>query len=210
MIPIQLLTCPLCARELQQVGSLLRCPQRHTFDIAGEGYVNLLRKQQTGDTREMLRARRSFLEQGYYQPLSEHINNMLIEHLPTTDAAGLHMLDAGCGEGYYLGRLLQALSQHYPSLTAVGIDISKEAVRMAAKRYREAFFAVASIKDRFIFRDVAFHFLLNIFAPRNSAEFARVLLTSGLLMVVIPGEAHLARLRSTLELLNIEQQKQQH
>jgi 23S rRNA (guanine745-N1)-methyltransferase len=92
----------------------------------------------------------------------------------------------------------------------MGLDISKEAIRMAAKRYKGAQFVVANLKERLIFADDAFHVLLNIFAPRNVDEFARVLVPGGIAIVVIPTSIHLLQLRSTFSLLNIEENKQQH
>jgi 23S rRNA (guanine745-N1)-methyltransferase len=92
----------------------------------------------------------------------------------------------------------------------LGCDISKEAVRLAAKRYPASFFQVANIKERLPLADHALNILLNIFAPRNTTEFARVLAPGALLLIVIPGPRHLEQLRSTLQLLSIEEQKQQH
>ena len=91
----------------------------------------------------------------------------------------------------------------------VGIDISKEAIRLAAKRYHECSFVVANLKERFVFADGTLDILLNIFAPHNVEEFARVMTSGGLLMLVIPGPTHLLQVRQEFHLLNIEEQKQQ-
>jgi 23S rRNA (guanine745-N1)-methyltransferase len=117
------------------------------------------------------------------------------------------VLDAGCGEGYYLGRLQQSLAQQSCLL---GLDVAKDAIRMAAKRYPSASFVVANLKERLVIADESIHVLLNIFAPRNPAEFARVMVQAGRLIVVIPGAEHMAQLRATLPLLQIEENKQQH
>ena len=124
-------TCPICEGPLERVGSALKCPRGHSFDVAREGYVNLLTEKPRGDTREMARARRTFLEQGWYAPLSDGLNVLAAQCLATASAPVV--LDAGCGEGYYLGRLAEALApaQHI----SVGLDISKDTVRMAARRY---------------------------------------------------------------------------
>jgi 23S rRNA (guanine745-N1)-methyltransferase len=188
---------------LHQEEVQLRCPNKHSFDIAREGYVNLLRKPLPGDTREMLLARRQFLEQGYYQPVASQIVDLLDEQSFPGQAK---ILDAGCGEGYYLEQVRQHLSE--PIL--VGMDIAKDAIRMAAKRYRAAHFVVASIKERFVFLDEVFDGVLNIFAPRNVEEFRRVLRPGGLLLCVIPDDTHLASLRSAFGLLQIEENKIQH
>ena len=205
---IALLACPFCHLRLQQVGAALKCETGHSFDMAKEGYVNLLAQKRLGDVKEMLKARRNFLESGLYAPLSDAINELVRAHLP--DAPGpLHILDAGCGEGYYLDRLQCALASIQDGCY-IGLDVSKEAIRMAAKRYRQLFFVVADVKQRLVLADSAFHAILNIFAPRNPVEFARVTAQGGILIVVIPAPEHLSSLRQVLGLLSIEEQKEQH
>ncbi len=207
-----LLICPICHAHLAQVGNALRCGNAHSFDIAREGYVNLLRKQvgpQSGDTKAMLVARRDFLARGHYRPLSDAINSLVCARLHDF-VAPVAILDAGCGEGYYLGRMQQHLGERQQQVQCIGLDISKDAVRMAAKKYREACFVVANLKEQLVIADHVIHALLNIFAPRNADEFARVLVPGGLLLVAIPGPAHLLQLRASLHLLSIEEHKQQH
>jgi 23S rRNA (guanine745-N1)-methyltransferase len=205
---VHLLTCPVCNSFLQQSGMMLQCSNSHTFDIAREGYVNLLRKKQSGDTREMLQARRSFLERSFYQPLSDTLNGLVSSYLSEISSP-VNVLDAGCGEGYHLGRLQYSLDRDERHCF-IGLDIAKDAIRMAAKRYQAASFVVANLKERLVIADQAIHVLLNIFAPRNPVEFARVMVASSRLIVVIPGPGHLAQLRSALPLLQIEENKQQH
>ncbi len=206
-----LLACPFCNAPLTQIDNTLTCTNFHTFDIAKEGYVNLLRKKLPGDTKEMLIARRNFLEQGYYQPLSDTIN-VLVSTALGSETPSFTVLDAGCGEGYYLGRLQAHLANQMSGTQCcyTGLDISKEAIRMAAKKYKTAQFVVANLKERLVFVDSAFDVLLNIFAPRNVGEFARVLVPGGIAIVAIPAPTHLSQLRSTFHLLNIEENKQQH
>jgi len=206
MLHSYLLTCPICTTQLAQSNNTLVCANAHTFDIAREGYVNLLRKQLPGDTKEMLAARRSFLERGSYQPLSNMLNQISVTYLAASTSP-VTILDAGCGEGYYLGRLQQSLADR--PLQCVGLDISKEAIRLAARRYKQACFVVANLKERLVLADGVLHMILNIFAPRNAAEFARVLVPGGLLLVAIPAPEHLLQLRSALHLLNIEEHKQE-
>ncbi len=203
-----LLTCPICNAALEQTDNMLKCTNAHTFDIAKEGYVNLLRKKLPGDAKEMLAARRDFLERGYYRPLSDTLNELARTYLVDPSAL-TNILDAGCGEGYYLGRLQKYLTDQHQQAQYIGLDISKEAVRMAAKRYKQSCFIVANIKERLVFVDHSIHALLNIFAPRNPPEFARILAPDGLLFVVIPAPEHLLQLRSALHLLGIEEHKQQ-
>jgi 23S rRNA (guanine745-N1)-methyltransferase len=205
---ISLLACPLCHKELRQVDAALTCANKHSFDIAREGYVNLLVQKRSGDAKEMLRARRNFLERGWYQPLSDAVNELVRVHLPGM-LEPLHILDAGCGEGYYLDRLQRALAPQHDGCY-IGIDVSKDAIRMAAKRYRQSLFVVADVKQQLVLADQAIHAILNIFAPRNPTEFARVAVAGGILLVVIPNPEHLLRLRTALGLLGMEEQKQQH
>ncbi|MGH2496003.1 MAG: putative RNA methyltransferase [Ktedonobacteraceae bacterium] len=206
---IALLACPLCHTGLRQIDAALKCANGHSFDIAREGYVNLLLQKRTGDAKEMLRARRNFLERGFYAPLADAVNESVHTHL--SDLPELpYILDAGCGEGYYLDRLQQSSLAPSQNGCYIGIDISKEAIRMAAKHYRRSLFVVADIKQRLVLADHAIHVILNIFAPRNPSEFARVAVAGGILIVVIPGPEHLLQLRTALGLLGIEEQKQQH
>ena len=214
MQDIDLLICPVCGAPYVQAGMMLSCANAHTFDIAKEGYVNLLLKKQPGDNREMLQKRRNFFDHGYYHPLSDALNELVLVHLPEEfrerGAPPLHVLDAGCGEGYYLGRLHAFLAESGYAAHCIGLDISKEAIRMAARRYKEAFFIVANLKESLAIKDNALQVMLNIFAPRNAAEYARVLAPQGLLLVIIPGPGHLLELRSALHLLKIEENKEQH
>ncbi len=208
MFCANLLACPVCEASLEQTDNSLQCSNHHSFDISSEGYVNLLRKKLPGDAKEMLTARREFLAQGHYQPLSNLINNLVSTHIPVS-ASPPTILDAGCGEGYYIGHLQQSLLAHNYQAQYIGLDISKDAVRMAARRYKQVCFVVANIKERLVFVDAAIQVILNIFAPRNPSEFARVLAPNALLLVIIPGSDHLQQLRSTLHLLNIEEDKEQ-
>jgi len=205
---LPLLACPLCCEPFVQEQQVLRCTNRHSFDIAREGYVNLVRKQLPGDTKEMLLARRAVFEQGLYQPLSDALNTLLLARL--SSLAVVRYFDAGCGEGYYQSRLYEALLAGETAAISMGCDISREGIRLAARRYPESFFQVANIKERLPLADQGLDLLLNIFAPRNTPEFARVLATDALLVIVIPGPLHIQQLRSALHLLTIEEQKEQH
>lgn len=211
-----LLTCPVCYLRFSRVGSSLKCINGHSFDVAKEGYINLALGKMPGDTKEMLLARREFLERGYYHPLSAALNEIVASYVQTQEqiVGGLPhfmLLDAGCGEGYYLGQIQQYLVEHFPQMEccAVGLDISKDAIRMAARRYKQLSWVVANVKERLVFANDALHVLLNIFAPRNVDEFARIVMLGGIAIVVIPGPSHLHRLRSVLHLLDIEEQKEQ-
>jgi SAM-dependent methyltransferase len=206
----ELLVCPMCGEAFSLDNAMLRCSNAHSFDLAKEGYVNVLRKKVLGDTKEMVLARRAFFDKGYYQPVSDLLNQLLIEHLALPQTQPLRILDAGCGEGYYSGRLSEYLHGHSESVVSLGIDSSKDAVRMAAKHYPASFFLVADLKADLPLRDGVLDGILNIFAPRNLSEYARLLAPAGLLLILIPGPTHLLQLRQTLHLLDIEENKEQH
>jgi len=200
--------CPLCQLPLQSTPSGYQCANRHQFDRAKEGYVNLLPVQQKksldpGDSAEMIQARRSFLEAGFYQPLSDAVNDMLASVLKNTAMPTL--LDIGCGEGYYSNRLqsfiqtqqAEDLNAPAPAVSLYGIDISKAAIKAAAKKYRQLQFSVAS-SYHLPFADQSFTALLRIYAPSQSSELARVCQANGWLCTVTPAPQHLIELKQKI------------
>jgi 23S rRNA (guanine745-N1)-methyltransferase len=195
------------------VGPALACERGHSFDVAKEGYVNLLGGVKlpalAGDSREMLQARRRFLEAGHYAPLAAALAKLIGEHLAGRPERGA-LLDAGCGEGFFLGALLAALAARgdVAAPCAFGTDIAKEAARLAARRHPGALFVVADTHRRLPFRDAALDGVLNVFAARSAAEFARVLRAGGILLVALPLPHHLAELRARLSLVGIEPDKE--
>lgn len=216
------LICPLCNSRLARSGGSLVCAHSHTFDIARDGYVNLLlpglrTSWPRGDSKEMLRARREFLERGHFALFSDAVNALVSDYLTTrifrhrrSMAEPVCILDVGCGEGYYLGRLQLHLSRQLESpIMYHGVDIAKDAVRLAAHRYPELHVVAADVNTRLPYPDGSLHVLLNVFAPRNPSEFARILAPGGLLTVVIPTPNHLRELRAVAPLLEIEQHKPQ-
>jgi 23S rRNA (guanine745-N1)-methyltransferase len=217
----RLLMCPVCGGSLAEEGRTLKCSQAHSFDISREGYVNLLltrgkRPKILGDTRDMLLARRGFLDRGHYAPLSETINRRVARCLGdvpgwSEEATPTCIVEVGCGEGYYVGRLKWHLDdrQGRSDICYFGMDISKEAARLAAKRYGGVRFIVADIKRRALFVDGSVRVVLNIFAPRNPVELARIVAPGEMLLVVIPNPDHLQNLRTALGLLGIEADKEQ-
>ena len=184
------LICPICAQSLRREEKRLVCPNRHSFDIARQGYVNLLAVQQKhslspGDTREQVLSRRTFLEAGFYSPISEELNRAALAH----NAQG-EILDIGCGEGYYSARLAQAMNA---SLT--GLDISKEAVRCAAGKYKEHTWLCATAAHIPV-ADGSAGTLTSLFALTLPEEFRRVLQPKGLFFQVLAAEDHLLGLKS--------------
>ena len=179
--------CPLCSQTLSLKDRTWRCANNHCFDKAKEGYVNLLPVQKKhskdpGDNKLMMQARRDFLEAGFYQHLSDRVNQLVSDYLPHQQTS---LLDLGCGEGYYTGRLASS----NPHLVVNGLDISKTAVRLASKRNKQIEFCVASAFE-LPFADLSFDAVLRIYAPSQAEELARVLKTDGLLITVSPGPRH--------------------
>ena len=181
--------CPVCRKELIQNGKSLVCENRHNFDISASGYVNLLTGsgKNHGDDPEMVAARRRFLNRGYYSPLCDAVINECRKAAPS------YLLDAGCGEGYYTDQL----AKRFPDRAFYGFDLSKEMVRLAAKRRCGAQFFVANIASIPI-TDGAIDLALHLFAPFHAAEFTRILRPGGMLVTVIPGKRHLYGLKEIL------------
>ena len=193
--------CPVCHAPLAAEGPNLRCAQGHGFDRAKEGYVNLLLAHQKhsaepGDTKAMVRSRREFLERGYYLPLARRLAELCEEALRDhDDGTPFRLLDAGCGEGWYTGQVAEALAAGLrPGVQVGGVDIAKEAVRLAAKRYRAVHFAVAG-SHALPVADGSLDRILCVFAPHYPAELARCLKPGGRLLLVTPGPHHLYALR---------------
>ncbi len=219
---ISILRCPICTHPFTLADHSLVCSLRHSFDIAREGYVNLLQKKvasTVGDSREMLQARRAFFEHGHYRPISNQLNDLVTTTLMSNPSLPVTILDAGCGEGYYSGHLQQHLmnqpsnapdAHQSPPIHIIGIDIARDAIRLAARRYKNSNFLVADTKEVLPFMDHTFGIVLAIFAPRNPKEFARLLAPGGSVIIIAPGPDHLHQLRQHLPLLQIEENKQQH
>lgn len=200
--PFQELACPLDGGPLQRHGSTWRCPAGHCFDIAGQGYTNLLpvqnkRSRDPGDSKEMVAARRRFLDAGHYQAIAVVVSQAALADLPATASAAC--LDAGCGEGYYL-RQLAAAAVDGPALALLGLDISKWAVLAAAKRGqhhepgRQVSWVVGS-NARLPVLPATIDRLLCVFGFPVHAEFARVIKSGGELLQLDAGPNHLRELR---------------
>lgn len=211
------LLCPVCGRTLTRTSKTFRCSQAHSFDIAREGYVNLLthegsKPQVLGDTREMLRARRAFLDQGYYRVLADGVCRRVYKHLANRRdrLTRASILDVGCGEGYYLSTLKSYVDRELPQVEVhyFGMDLSKNAVQLAAKRDAQLRTVVADTQRRVLVASGTMQVVLNMFAPRNPAEWARILSRQGMLLVVLPGPDHLLELRTRFNLLGVEHSKE--
>ena len=186
------LICPVCGEKLNKADRAYICPNRHSFDIARQGYVNLLVVNQKhslnpGDTREQVLSRRAFLEAGYYAP----IRNTLIETAKELGITG-PILDVGCGEGYYSAGLAQALEAEL-----VGFDISKEAVRCAAAKYKGPTWLTATAAHIPV-ADGSAQLVTSLFALTLPEEFARVLSEKGYYFQVLACQDHLLGLKSII------------
>lgn len=186
------LICPVCDQQLHLDSRRWVCPQGHSFDQARQGYVHLLPVQRKhslapGDTREQVLSRRAFLEGGFYTPIAQ----ALIEEGKNLDLSG-EILDVGCGEGYYSSQVSRALG-----LPLTGLDISKEAVRCAAGKYKDALWLCATAAHIPVETGSA-GLLMSLFALTLPEEFHRCLKENGYFFQVLAGEDHLLGLKSII------------
>ena len=192
------LACPLDGEPLNQSGTCWRCPAGHSFDVARQGYLHLLpvqkkRSLDPGDSKEMVAARRRFLNAGFYQPIAEAVNKAVAPG--AADAKPLACLDAGCGEGYYLRQLAAANTER--SLALVGVDISKWATLAAAKQDKRPRWLVGSNANLPVLNG-SLDCVLCLFGFPVYSEFARVLKPGGILIQADAGPDHLRELREII------------
>ena len=186
--------CPVCGLPLNLSEKVYRCENNHCFDKSKFGYVNLLRSNSSsakrhGDDRLMIRSRRDFLSKGYYSVLLDELCDVCGKYAPE----GTLLIDAGCGECYYSSSILE----RFPSYSAIGADISKDALEFAHKRGTAFPLCVASISD-LPFENGKADIILSCFAPGSPAEFSRILKDDGILIKVVPLEDHLFSLKSAI------------
>jgi 23S rRNA (guanine745-N1)-methyltransferase len=184
--------CPLCQQALTLIDKSYRCSKNHSFDLAKQGYVNLLPVQfkhskAPGDNKAMVQARRAFLDKGFYQPLVDNILALYEVYAELSD----NVFDAGCGEGFYTHQHKNDQNKVY------GVDIAKETIKIAAKRYQDCSFSVATLSD-LPFDDEHFGWLYSVYAPILETEFTRILKKGGYLLTVTPAENHLIELKSMI------------
>lgn len=189
---MSVLKCPVCSQDLFRNENCLKCNDNHCFDIAKEGYVNLLSAHKSGDSvgdnKEMARFRRDFLNKDYYITLADAVGDCLEKYSEENDT----VLDICCGEGYYTHHLSKKYNREY-----YGFDISKNMVRLAAKRKCGAQFFVANISSIPI-KSESVNFAFHLFAPFHSSEFTRILKKDGVIVTAIPGKEHLYELKEIL------------
>ncbi len=190
-----LFRCPVCGESLHREKNSLLCQNGHMFDIARQGYVNLLRsnKAKHGDDKRMVQARRNFLERGYYRPLLDALFDGLFPWMKTGDV----LLDAGCGECWYTSGLLDRFYAAGVVPEMAGVDISKEALRLGGRRDSRLHLAVASV-FAIPMADASVHGIYNVFAPAAPAEYRRLLRPGGVLTLVLPLPRHLFQLKEKI------------
>ena len=185
--------CPICQENLTLLESSLKCCNRHSFDLAKFGYINLAPqiKQSANYDKENFQNRQQILEAGFYQAILEAVSNLLASSKTTTT-----ILDIGCGEGFYSRKLQESHSEK----TFYAFDISKDSVQIAAKS--EPNWAVnwfVGDLSRLPLQDASMDILLDLFSPANYGEFRRVLSKDGILIKVIPTENHLKEIRQRVQ-----------
>lgn len=198
------LACPLCGQPLNQTDNAFTCANRHSFDRARQGYVNLLpvqhkKSRDPGDSKSMASARRDFLNQGVYEPIAATLLRLYQDRPVESNHGHECILDAGCGEGYYLDYLAQArqADDNEATFSAIGLDISKEAILCAAKRNRSLQWIVGTnvhppVEARSI------DGLLCLFGFPSFEHFEPLLTDKGVVILADPGPDHLLELRELI------------
>lgn len=188
--------CPVCQQPLSPADRELRCAAGHSFDVARQGYVNLLGRTPppNADTAAMLDARSQFLGAGHYAPIARAVAEQVV---------GARVVEAGAGTGYYLAHLLDA----HPGVEGLATDVSVAAAKRAAKAHPSAVAIVADTWAGLPILDAAVDTVVCVFAPRNPEDFARILRPGGRLIVAQPLPGHLAALREAYGLLDVADDK---
>ncbi|MFI5707944.1 putative RNA methyltransferase [Kribbella sp. NPDC051620] len=198
---VSVLRCPVCGDGLALAGRTASCPRKHAFDLAKQGYLNLLPSASTGiegDSAEMIEAREQFLAEGCYEPIRQAVV------AAAGEVEGL-VVEVGAGTGYYLAGVVAAGAQR----SGIALDVSRYAARRAAKVDPERIGSVVCDAWRELpVRDGAAQLVLNVFAPRNAGEMARVLAPGGTLLVVTPNQGHLEELVEVLGMIRVDGEKE--
>ncbi len=191
------LRCPVCGESLRLADRSMVCPARHSFDVAKQGYVNLLGRAApaNADTTAMVAARERFLSRGHY----DRITDVVAGFIP----GARRLLEVGAGTGHHLARILD----HLPDTQGIAADVSVPASRRAARTHPRMAAVVADTWAGLPLVDGAVDAVLCIFAPRHLGEFARVMTGDGIVVVVLPQADHLQELRTTHGLLEVGEDK---
>jgi 23S rRNA (guanine745-N1)-methyltransferase len=203
---LELLHCPHCGEGLARAAGSVACRNGHAFDVARHGYLSLLpgdARLGSADTAEMVAAREAFLAAGHFEPLAEALGEESERALAGLD--GGCVVDLGAGTGWYLARVLDRL----PGRPGLALDLSKHALRRAARAHPRIGAVACDAWRGLPVRDGVAALVLSIFAPRDGAEIARVLRPGGALLVVTPTQRHLSELVSALGLLTVDERKEE-
>lgn len=192
-----MLICPVCRKSLEINEKSASCSEGHSFDRAKEGYINLLTGNKKsgsliGDNKDMAKSRRKFLEKGYYDFLALFLCEKIKELKGADKETPLNILDISCGEGYYTGFIKEKTRQ-----SVFGFDISKEMIKLGAKKYKDVLFFVGNI-SKIPVSDCSCDIGIHICAPFCEKEFARILKKDGYLLSAVPGKKHLIGLKEIL------------
>ncbi|TDT70586.1 23S rRNA (guanine745-N1)-methyltransferase [Hypnocyclicus thermotrophus] len=187
--------CPICNQKIDKIDKSYKCKNNHTFDMAKSGYLNLLisnkkRSKTPGDDKEMVIARRNFLNTDIYEEISKSVNEIILK---LTNNKKMKIIDIGCGEGYYTSKIKEKI----PNSEICGIDISKEAINLAAKTYKNINWVVASALN-LPFLDNSIDISLVMFSRFIPEENFRLLSKNGYLIVVSTDDMHLIELKKVL------------
>jgi 23S rRNA (guanine745-N1)-methyltransferase len=196
------LACPVDGGRLDVRGKQIVCENGHVFDIARQGYVNLLpvqhkRSKQPGDSREMVSARAQFLNSGVYEPIARKLTEITFAQI--TDSIETCILDAGCGEGYYFDAIFNDLKNRNAcnDLSFIGLDISKAAIAESARRNRQITWIVGTNRQPPV-ESTSVDIVLCVFGFQSFEGFHKILKSGGKVILVEPGPDHLKELREII------------
>jgi 23S rRNA (guanine745-N1)-methyltransferase len=204
IVPAHNLACPIDKLELVRQENYYQCANGHCFDIAKQGYVNLLpvqhkKSKNPGDSKAMVQARTRFLNAGFYQPIAEQLAKIIFHQLSSDPTETHCVFDAGCGEGYYLQQIIHA-AEHIDSdtdISFVAMDISKPAIIDASKRSRKVSWIVGT-NSQPPFMPETVDLIICVFGFQSFSGFKKILKAGGILILVEPGAKHLQELRDII------------
>ncbi len=189
---IHLFRCPICKGEMDIREKSMLCENKHTFDVAKKGYINLYMQSSPEQyDKELFEARHRVIAGGLYQPLHEKITTVIKSHFQIK----LHILDVGSGEGSHLHEIMKRIDHINPQ--GFGIDISKDGIMTAAKYYPEAIWCVGDLAKN-PFQESSFHVLFNILSPANYEEFDRISTKDAVVIKVVPQQNYLKEIREII------------